>query len=70
MKTIVATFEAENSLAEGRIWNDLQSLNAKTIRTLPNTDHLKDDKTNITLIKAIKKAKDAHFDYVNNNRCY
>ena len=68
MKLINATFEAENPLAEGRIWNTLEGLGGKYIKTLPNTDHLEEDKHFIKLRKDVKQAKDNLYKYINNNR--
>lgn len=36
-------------------------------RVVPNTEHLKDDKSFISLVKAVKKAKEAKYDYINKN---
>lgn len=68
MKLINATFEAENDLAEHNIRKILEGLNGKYIKTLPNTNHLKEDKYYIKLKKDVKQAKDNLYKYVNNNR--
>lgn len=68
MKKINATFEAENDLAEHNIRKILEGLNGKYIQTLPNTDHLKEDKHFIKLKKDVKTAKDNLYNYINKNR--
>jgi len=68
MKKINATFEIENDLAEYNLRKTLEGLGAKYVRTLPNTDHLKDNKHYIELYKAEKKAKETTLKFINDNR--
>ena len=68
MKKINATFDAENDLAEHNIRKILEGLGGKYLKTLPNTDHLKEDKHFIKLSKDVRIAKDTLYKYINNNR--
>ena len=68
MKIIVATFEAENQLSEGRIWRELELLNAKSIKTLSNTNHLKDNVHFKRLIKHKYEAQRLLDNFINDNR--
>ena len=68
MKLINATFEAENDLAEMQIRNVLDGLNAKYVKTLPNTDHLKEDKHFKELYNMKKQAEKNLYNYVDKNR--
>ena len=68
MKLINATFEAENEYIEGKIWTQLEGLGGKYLKTLPNTDHLKEDTHFKKLQKDVKTAKDNLYKYINNNR--
>lgn len=68
MKLINATFEAENLLAEVQIRKTLEGLGGKYIKTLPNTDHLKEDKQYVKLRKDVEKSKDNLYNYINKNR--
>ena len=36
-------------------------------RVVPNTEHLSEDESFKNLVKAVKKAKDAKYDYINRN---
>ena len=68
MKLINATFEAENDLAEMQIRNVLDGLTAKYVKTLPNTDHLKEDKHFKKLYGVKKQAEKNLYNYVNSKR--
>jgi len=68
MKKINATFNVENDLAEYNLRKILEGLGAKYVRTLPNTDHLKDNKHYIELYKVEKKAKETTLKFINDNR--
>lgn len=68
MKLLNATFDIENDLEEYRLRNHLDSINAKYMRTIPNTEHLKGDKHFLKLQKDVKTAKDNLYKYINNNR--
>lgn len=68
MKYLNCSFEIENDLAEHNIRTTLESMNAKYVKTLPNTDHLKEDKYFIKLKKDVKNAKDNLYNYINKNR--
>lgn len=68
MKLINATFEVENDLAEFNLRNTLDGLNAKYIKTLPSTDHLKDDNHFKELYKMKKQAEKNLYKYVDSKR--
>lgn len=68
MKLINATFEVENDLAEMNIRNVLEGLNAKYIKTLPETSHLKDDTHFKQLYKMKKQAEKNLYKYVDSKR--
>ena len=68
MKKVNATFNVENDLQEHKLWVTLEGLGGKYIKTLPNTDHLKDDVRYKELRKQVKIAKDSLYDYVSKNR--
>ncbi len=66
MKLLNATFEVSNDLTEHKIRTLLESLGAKYLKTIPNTDHLKEDANYKKLVKAKKDAQ-LHLDrYINN----
>lgn len=69
MKKINATFEVENDLAEFKLRNTLSGLNAKYIKTLPNTEHLKEDSHFKKLLMSKKKAEENLYNYIDKNRC-
>jgi hypothetical protein len=64
MKKLNATFNIENDLAEDRLRTVLDGLGAKYVKTLPNTEHLKDDAYFIKLKKARKQADKYLYDYI------
>ena len=68
MKRLNVTFEIENDLAEDKLRSILNSMGAKYIRTLPNTDHLKDNPSYIKLVKAKADAQLILDRYTNENR--
>lgn len=68
MKIINASFYAENEYAENQIWNHLESLGAKHMKTLPNTDHLEEDKHFKKLMKEKKDQQKRINKYIDNNR--
>lgn len=68
MKLINATFEVENDLAEMKIRNVLEGLNAKYVKTLPDTSSLKDDKHFKDLYKMKKQAEKNLYNYVDSKR--
>ena len=41
MKHLVATFEIENDLSEHKLRTMLEGMGAKSLRTLPNIEHVK-----------------------------
>lgn len=67
-KLINATFEVENEYQEGKLWSNLEGMGAKYIKTLPNTDHLKEKTHYKKLSKDVQTAKDNLYKYINNNR--
>lgn len=68
MKKLNATFDIENDLAEDRLRNILSGLGAKYVKTIANTDHLKDNESYKKLIKVKKNAESELYEYINNNR--
>jgi hypothetical protein len=68
MKHLNATFEIENDLAEHQLRNVLESMNAKYVKTLPNTEHLKENTTYNKLLKAKKSASSNLYKFINENR--
>ena len=68
MKRLIVTFELENDLSEYRLRNQMDSMNAKYMKTLPCTDHLKDNKHYRELQKAEKKAQNIKLNFINENR--
>ena len=65
MKLLNATFEVSNDFTEHKLRTLLESLGAKHLRTIPNTDHLKEDENYKKLVKGKKDAQ-LHLDrYVN-----
>lgn len=68
MKKLNATFDIENDFAEHKLRQVLEGLGAKYLKTLANTEHLKDKPVYKKLIKAKKDAENQLYDYINNNR--
>ena len=68
MKRLNATFDIENDLAEYKLREVLESMGAKHVKTLPNTEHLKDNVHYKALYKAERKAKELKSIFINNNR--
>lgn len=68
MKLLNVSFEIENDLQEYNLRNTLEAMGGKYLKTLPCTDHLKDDPKYIAYKKSEKKAKNAKHDYINKNR--
>lgn len=68
MKRINATFDIENDLAEHKLRTILDSLGAKYIKTLPNTNHLKENKSFKNLLKSKKLAEENLYRFINENR--
>ena len=68
MKHLNATFEIENDLAEHQLRNVLKGIGAKHIKTLPNTEHLKENTSFKKLYKAKKQAEENLWQFINNNR--
>lgn len=68
MKLLTATFEVPNDLAEHRLRNVLEGLNCKYIKTHPDTEHLKEDKVYLDLVKQKKIAEKSLYDYVDSKR--
>lgn len=67
-KKLNVTFDLENELAEYRLRNQMDSMGAKYMKTLPNTDHLKDNKSFKASQKAKKQAEDNYYKFINANR--
>lgn len=68
MKHLVATFEIENDLSEHKLRTHLEGMGAKSLRTLPNIEHLKENPTYKQLIKAKYDAQLNLDRYINANR--
>ena len=68
MKKISAVFEIDSDLAEYKLRNHLDYMGAKYVKTLPNTDHLKDNTTFKKLVKAKKSAQAELSKFINDNR--
>lgn len=68
MKKLNATFDIENDLAEHQLRQTLEGFGAKYVKTLPNTDHLKDNETFKKLKVAKRKAESNLYEFINKNR--
>ena len=68
MKRLNATFDIENDLAEYKLREVLESMGAKHVKTLPNTEHLKDNVHYKALYKAERKAKESKSIFINKHR--
>lgn len=68
MKKLNATFEVESDLAEHKLRIALEGLGAKYIKTLPNSEHLKEDVNYIKMRKAKKEAEVALYNYIDSKR--
>ena len=68
MKKLNATFEVENDLAEHKLRITLDGLGAKYVKTLPNSEHLKEDANYIKMRKAKKEAEIAFYNYIDSKR--
>lgn len=68
MKKVNATFFVESDLAEYKLRNVLEGLDAKYVKTIPLTDHLKENITFKKLTKAKKSAELELYRFINNNR--
>jgi hypothetical protein len=68
MKHLTATFEIENEAQEYMLRVKLEGMNAKYVNTLPNTDHLKDDKFYKEYVKAKRDLQLKMDRYVNKKR--
>lgn len=68
MKRLTATFDIESDLAEHKLRIHLEGIGAKYIKTLPNSEHLKDDINYIKMRKAKKEAEIALYNYIDSKR--
>lgn len=68
MKKLNATFDIENDLAEYTLRNTLEGLGAKYVKTMADTEHLKDQPTYKKLVKAKKQAESELYEYINRNK--
>ena len=68
MKHINATFDIENDLEEYKLRQILESIGAKYIKTLPNTEHLKDNETFKKLKASKRKSESNLYEFINKNR--
>ena len=67
-KLVNATFEVENDFSEYQLRNALEGMGGKYIKTLPNTEHLKDDAHFKSLLKSKKQAQENLDRYINSRR--
>ena len=68
MKHLLATFEIENDLTEHQLRSALEGMGAKSLRTLPDIEHLKENETYKKLIKGKYDAQLNLDRFINNNR--
>ena len=68
MKKLNATFDIENDLAEYTLRNTLEGMGAKYVKTMADTEHLKNQPNYKNLVKAKKDAESKLYEYINNNR--
>ena len=68
MKRLNATFEIENDLAEHQLRQLLEGMGAKYLKTIPDTEHLKENEHYKALRKLKKQAEDKVYEFINNNR--
>ncbi|AGO47315.1 hypothetical protein Phi19:1_gp025 [Cellulophaga phage phi19:1] len=68
MKLLNATFEIESDLAEFQLRNELEGLGAKYVKTIPNSDHVKDDSHYKELVKSKKQAEKNLYTYIDSKR--
>ncbi len=68
IKKINATFEINNDFEEHKLRIVLEGMGAHYIKTLPNTDHLKDDKKFKYFLKMKKDAENNLYEFINKNR--
>lgn len=67
-KKINVTFDVSNVLEEENIRTHLESIGGKYIKTLPNTDHLKDNTHFKKFMKSKKDLEKSIYEFINNNR--
>lgn len=67
-KKLNATFIVNSDFEEHNLRKTLDSLGAKYINTLPDTEHLKDDELFISLSKEKKKNDKILYDYIDSKR--
>ena len=67
-KKINATFEINSDFEEHNLRIALEGMGAEYIKTLPNTDHLKENKSFKALLKSKKDAENNLYDFINKNR--
>lgn len=68
MKRLNATFDIPNDLAEYTLRNTLEGMGAKYVKTMADTEHLKDNEHYKKLIKLKKDAESQLYEFINNNR--
>ena len=68
MKILIATFQIDNDLAEYQLRNQLEYLDAKYIKTLPNSDFLKEDTHYKELVNQKKQAEINLYKYIDSKR--
>ena len=66
-KKINATFEINSDLQEFNLVKHLEGIGAKYIKILPNTDHLKENKSFKALLKSKRDAESNLYDFINKN---
>ena len=68
MKLLNATFEISSDLAEYQLRNELEALGGKYIKTIPNSDHVKEDSHYKELVKSKKQAEKNLYTYIDSKR--
>ncbi len=68
MKRLTATFDVENDLSEHNLRNILEGLGAKYLKTLPDSEHLKEDSHFKSLLKSKRQAENNLYKYIDSKR--
>lgn len=68
MKKVNATFEVESDLSEYKLRQMLDSMGAKYIKTLPCTDHLKEDSQYKELMRQKKLSEKRRYEYIKSKK--
>ncbi len=68
MKHLNATFQIDSDLAEHNLRTHLEGIGAKYLKTLPDTEHLKNDPKYKELYRMKKQAEKTLYNYVDSKR--